>query len=211
MVPGETVTIGGNFLIDSPMQLAGNPSLMDPSRAPTFAPGPSELPCNNLLMLTADAGFQFDRAYKAYFGIQPALVSDATPPPVELNTLVDGLARLEMLGDVHDEAQKQFGHARRAATRLNEPLEQARAAFRAVSHAMLRAAVVASGPITAEALTQYYCPMVPGNGRDWMQSGGGLVNPYWGAEMLHCGEAARDLAVKTDVPTIAEATKHEAL
>ena len=211
MNSGETIATGGNFLIDSQMQLAGNPSLMDPSRAPSFAPGPLELPENDPVVLAGDAGAQFDRAYQAYFDIQTAMAADTTPPPVALNTLLDGLARLEMFGDVPDEAQKQFGRARRAAARMDGPLDPARDAFRAVSHAMLRAAVVARGPKTAEALTQYYCPMVPGNGGDWMQPGGDLANPYWGAEMLTCGEVVRDLAVKPEVPSIAEAPKQEAL
>lgn len=211
LAAGETVATGGNFLIDSQMQLAGNPSLMDPSRAPSFAPGPLELPDNNPTLLAGEAGTQFDRAYMAYFEIQTALVADATPPPVALNTLVDGLSRLEMLGGVPDEAQRQFGRARRAAARMDGPLDSARAAFRTVSHAMLRAAVVARGPKTSESLTQYYCPMVPGNGGDWMQPGGELVNPYWGSEMLNCGEVVRDLAVRAEVPSIAGSQQQEAL
>lgn len=211
LVAGETVATGGNFLIDSQMQLAGNPSLMDPSRAPSFAPGPLELPDNNPILLAGQAGTLFDQAYYAYFDIQTALSTDITPPPVALNTLVDGLARLETLGDVPDEAQRQFGRARRAAVRMDGPLDPARAAFRTVSHAMLRAAVVARGPETSEALTQYYCPMVPGNGGDWMQPGGNLVNPYWGSEMLNCGEVVRDLSVGAEGRDVSGQQTPEAL
>ena len=209
--PGETIATGGNFLIDSQMQLAGNPSLMDPSRAPSFAPGPLELPENDPVMLAGDAGTQFDRAYAAYFDIQTAMAADTTPPPVALNTLLDGLARLELLGDVPDKAQKQFGRARRAAARMDGPLDPARAAFRTVSQALLRAAVVARGPKTAEALTHYYCPMVPGNGGDWIQPNGDLANPYWGAEMLTCGEVVADLAVKPEMPSNAALPQQGAL
>ncbi len=195
LATGETIATNGNFLIDSQMQLAGNPSLMDPSRAPRFAPGPLKLPENEPMMLAGDAAAQFDRAYNAYFEIQTALAADSTPSPVTLNKLLDALSRLEMLGDVPDAAQKQFGHARRAASRMDNSLETARPAFRTISHAMLRAAVVARGPQTAQGLKQYYCPMVPGSGGDWMQPGGDLANPYWGNEMLTCGEEVSDLSV----------------
>ena len=94
---------------------------------------------------------------------------------------------------------------------MDGPLDAARAAFRAVSHAMLRAAVVARGPKTAEALTQYYCPMVPGNGGDWMQPGGDLANPYWGAEMLTCGQVVRDLTINAQVPSLPVASQQEGL
>ena len=198
LAAGETVATGGNFLIDSQMQLAGNPSLLDPSKAPTFSPGPLELPPGVPVMLAGATGDQFDRTYNAYFEIQRALAADTSPSPVALNTLLDGLSRMEMLGDVPDQAQKQIAIARRSAARMGGSLESARRAFRGVSHAMLRAASMARGPRTALSLTHYYCPMVHGGGGDWMQPGGELANPYWGEEMLRCGEVVADLAVGSE-------------
>lgn len=43
---GESVAIDGNFLIDSQMQLAGKPSLMDPSKTESEAPAPAEEPAH---------------------------------------------------------------------------------------------------------------------------------------------------------------------
>ena len=87
---------------------------------------------------------------------------------------------------------------------MDRSLETAREAYRSVSHAMLHAATVARGPKTAKQLTHYYCPMVPGGGGDWMQPGGELANPYWGDEMLRCGEVVRDMALASQsVPSIA--------
>ncbi len=196
LAAGETVATRGNFLIDSQMQLAGNPSLMDPTKAPTFPPGPLQLPSSNPVMLAGDSAVQFDQAYEAYFEIQCALAADQAPPPLALNRLIEELARLEMSVDVPDEAQRRFSSARRAASRMDGSLELAREAYRRVSHAMLRAATTARGPKTAETLTHYYCPMVPGGGGDWMQSGGELANPYWGSEMLRCGDVVGQLGVK---------------
>ncbi len=195
---GETVATGGNFLIDSQMQLAGNPSLIDPTRAPSYSPGPLELPERVPVLLATEAGKQFDRTYEAYFEIQRAMAADQSPPPLSLNTLIDGLHRLEMLAEVPDEVQRNCAEARRAATRMDGSLERAREAYRGVSHAMLRAATVARGPKTAVSLTHYYCPMVPGGGGDWMQPGGALRNPYWGSEMLTCGEVVRDMAMAVE-------------
>lgn len=195
LAAGETVATGGNFLIDSQMQLAGNPSLMDPSKAPSYSPGPLELPDSQPVMLAGKSASDFDKAYDAYFEIQCAMAADMTPPPVALNTLLDSLARLEMSADVPDDAQKHIAKSRRAAMRMDGSLETAREAYRAVSHGMLRAAALARGPKTAKALTHYYCPMVPGGGGDWMQPGGELANPYWGDEMLRCGEVVRDMGI----------------
>ncbi|WP_068136215.1 efflux RND transporter periplasmic adaptor subunit [Roseimaritima ulvae] len=195
---GESVATSGNFLIDSQMQLAGNPSLLDPTKAPRYSPGPLELPDSTPILLTADAGGTLDRTYDAYFEIQAAMAADQTPPPVALNALIAGLRELELSASVPDEAQRSFATARRAASRMDGPLETARQAYRGVSHAMLHAATAARGPKTAETLTHYYCPMVPGGGGDWMQPGGPLQNPYWGSEMLQCGEVVREMGRQGD-------------
>lgn len=200
---GETVATDGNFLIDSQMQLAGNPSLMDPSKAPSYPPGPLKLQESNPVVLEADAGEQFDGSFDAYFEIQRAMAADLAPPPLAVNTLIAVLRELEMAAGVPDEAQRNFASARRAAARMGGSLTTARDAFRAVSHALLRAATVARGPRTALKLTHCYCPMVPGGGGDWMQPGGDLSNPYWGSEMLTCGEVVDDMALPVDlVPSI---------
>lgn len=195
MSPGETVATNGNFLIDSQMQLAGNPSLMDPSKAPTYSPGPLELPESVPVMLAGEAARQFDRAYEAYFTIQQTLAADQTPPPVALNTLDDALGHLVRFPDVPDEAQSHMQRAKRSVERMSGPLDEARKAFRPLSHALLQTATLVRGDATANRLVHFFCPMVPGGGGDWMQSEGELLNPYWGSEMLSCGEEVRNMAL----------------
>ena len=195
MAPGETVATNGNFLIDSQMQLAGNPSLMDPSKAPTYAPGPLELPKTEPVMLVGEAAKQFDRAYEAYFTIQKTLAADQSPPPVALNTLDDALGQLVTMADVPDDAQSLLQLAKRSLGRMNGPLDESRRAFRPLSHSLLRTATLVRGEKTANKLVHLYCPMVPGGGGDWMQPDDEVVNPYWGSEMLSCGEAVDNLAL----------------
>ena len=196
---GETVAISGNFLIDSQMQLAGNPSLMDPSKASIYPPGPLPLPQRVPLLLAGDAGDQFDRALSSYFTIQQTLAADRTPPPVAVNTLDDALSHLLRSGDVPEQAQSHLQRAKRSVERLTGSIEQARKGFRPLSHSLLRAANVVRGPDTTLRLVHMFCPMVPGGGGDWMQPGGDLVNPYWGSKMLSCGETVLDMKVAEPV------------
>ena len=60
---------------------------------------------------------------------------------------------------------------------------------------MLLAATETRGPQTAQKLVHYYCPMVPGGGGDWMQPEEEPANPYWGSEMLRCGELVEQLSL----------------
>ncbi len=192
---GEVVATDGNFLIDSQMQLAGNPSLMDPARASLYPPGPLSLPTTPPTRLTGAAAEQFDRAYQAYFAIHRSLAGDSTVPPVALNELSESLDALLAMSDVPDAVQMQLNRARGQLGRLEGDLDTARRGFRVASHALLRAAAIVRGQRTAEKLLRFYCPMVPGGGGDWMQEQGELLNPYWGAEMLQCGEQVSDMRI----------------
>ncbi|MCA9192057.1 MAG: efflux RND transporter periplasmic adaptor subunit [Planctomycetales bacterium] len=192
---GETIAIQGNFLIDSQMQLAGNASLMDPTRASSYSSRPLRLSMGKTVMLSREAAQVIDSAYDAYFEIQRGLAEDKPPPPELLKKLLDSLDRSEVLPELPADAKQQFASSRRAVLRMAGSIESARDAFRSVSHGMLRAAVMARSPNTASTLKHYFCPMVPGGGGDWMQIGGELANPYWGAKMLRCGEVVGDLAI----------------
>ncbi len=196
LAPGETVATHGNFLIDSQMQLVGNPSLLDPSRAPTYSPGPLDLPVGQPLLLVGQAGREFDSAFDAYFEIQRAMATDHSPPPVALSAFLESLSKLETSSEVPDATQREIAKARHSATHMDGSLESARAAYRNVSQSLLKAATTARGARSAKNLKHFYCPMVPGGGGDWMQAEGELANPYWGEEMLRCGELVRDMGAQ---------------
>lgn len=195
---GEIVATNGNFLIDSQMQLAGNPSLLDPSRAPSSAPGPLKLPETEPTVLAGQAAREIDRAYAAYFEIQQALAADQVPAAEPIQTLRQSLATLTADQQVPAGAKERFQIADDSLAMIGNTLDESREAFKTLSHAMLRASTMARGPVTAAQLFHLYCPMVPGGGGDWMQADAQLVNPYWGSEMLTCGEVVEDLAIVSD-------------
>ncbi|MGB7324933.1 MAG: efflux RND transporter periplasmic adaptor subunit [Rubripirellula sp.] len=194
---GEVVATHGNFLIDSQMQLVGNPSLMDPSNAASYPPGPLILPESKPLVLIGESAKSLDQAYDAYFAIQQALAADQTPRATDVEALEQSLSRLSQSVDVPDAALSYLQAAKRTIQRFGGTLEESRQAFRPLSHALLHAATIVRGERTANRLVHMYCPMVPGGGGDWMQAKGELINPYWGSEMLSCGEVVTDMAMKT--------------
>lgn len=196
---GEVVATDGNFLLDSQSQLAGNPSLLDPSRAPRFAAGPLQPTSEGApVKLAGDAAIAFDSAFDAYFEIQASLANDSTASPVSVNTLISSLATTLADNAVPDEAQRELLVARSAAERLVGQLEDSRIAFRTVSHALIRTMQFARGEKTENGVIHFFCPMVPGGGGDWLQANADLKNPYWGAEMLACGELVSDLSLNPE-------------
>lgn len=188
---GEMVATAGNFLLDSQMQLAGNPSLLDPTKAPTFAPGPLQLPSSSPALIRGETGLALDRIFNAYFEIQQTLAADRQPSLASVQTLSDSLLRFESAAETSDQLKRFSSLARQAAGGLNGNLEATRRSFRTVSHNLLNVAVLARGP-SQQPIYHFYCPMVPGGGGDWMQASEELINPYWGEEMLHCGERVEE-------------------
>jgi Cu(I)/Ag(I) efflux system membrane fusion protein len=69
-----------------------------------------------------------------------------------------------------------------------EDIAAARAAFEPVSNFLIRV-VEANGLPHGMDLIRAHCPMAfDWEGADWLQEAGPLRNPYFGAEMLECGE-----------------------
>jgi Cu(I)/Ag(I) efflux system membrane fusion protein len=69
-----------------------------------------------------------------------------------------------------------------------DDLAKAREAFDSLSREMI---VLASrfGVPGQQQLAQVYCPMAfGGKGATWLQTGEDVLNPYFGAQMISCGE-----------------------
>lgn len=202
---GETVALNGNFLIDSQMQLIGNPSLIDPTRAPTFSSEPLALPIKVPEIFDADLGGRIDSVFQLYFEMQRTLAEDSVPDAITQNTLIANLLELEKSEEIPDTAKRYLANARRGTAKLSGTLEDWRSGFRRVSQSLLRVSTEVRGQETALALVHYHCTMVPGNGGDWIQQGGEKANPYWGSKMLRCGDQVSDLSIEAILGSSREA------
>lgn len=71
-------------------------------------------------------------------------------------------------------------------------LAGARMGFKPISHAVVTLATQIRGEGAQKPFIHFYCPMVAGGGGDWLQPGGVLLNPYFGSELLRCGEKVQE-------------------
>ena len=75
-------------------------------------------------------------------------------------------------------------------------IDASRAAFLAVTTALLPVVEDAGSPL-AVPLTVVHCPMAfDFEGADWLQLGDTVANPYFGDEMLRCGSVQREIAAE---------------
>jgi len=87
-------------------------------------------------------------------------------------------------------------------------LKMARKSFRTISHAVVTLATEARGSEAAKPFVHFFCPHVKGGGGDWLQDDGKLFNPYFGSEMLRCGEQVNELPLP-DASSSPESTEAE--
>jgi Cu(I)/Ag(I) efflux system membrane fusion protein len=194
---GESVATSGNFLIDSQMQLAGKPSLIDPSRAIAKSKerqGPLIFEQVAVQPIGGEAGDKLEALFSSYFTVQQALADDKKPPVGAAQSLHDLAKHLTDLRALPESAMTLVQDVAARSEHLHHmDLASVRKAFKPISHAILKLAAQVRSANANSAFTHFYCPMVPGGGGDWLQPGGQLVNPYFGSEMLHCGEKVREI------------------
>jgi Cu(I)/Ag(I) efflux system membrane fusion protein len=198
---GEMVATAGNFLIDSQMQLAGKPSLIDPTRAIAKAgeqgKGPLKLASVDVMPVGGEAGQRLGELYAAYFQVQQALASDKRPPSAAAEALHQAAKSLSGQNVLPQSAAQLVREITVQSEHLHHmELAEARRQFKSISQAMVKLAAQVRSEGSENSFTHFYCPMVPSGGGDWLQSGGELLNPYFGSEMLRCGEKVQELPPK---------------
>ncbi len=195
---GENVATSGNFLIDSQMQLAGNPSLIDPTRAiqKKNKPGPLEFDRIPLQRLAGEPGTILDELYAAYFSIQKSLAADKTPTQRQVSAFVSKVNRLQHAEGFSVQLRSLLTPIGDKPEQLhNSDLKVSREKFKPISHAVVRLASKVRGSKGSKPYIHFYCPMVEGGGGDWLQATGPLANPYFGSQMLRCGKKVHEFSI----------------
>jgi Cu(I)/Ag(I) efflux system membrane fusion protein len=204
---GEKVATSGSFLIDSQMQLTGKPSVIDPTRAiakKAGREGPLVLDKVEILAVGGEAGKQLESLYAAYFDLQQALAADETPAESAGQSLANTARALSNSTAIPEPLRKPLIDINTNAEHLHHmDLAAARQEFKPISHAIITLATQLRSEDAQQPFTHFYCPMVPGGGGDWLQPGGELSNPYFGRQMIRCGEKVSELPTK-DVPPTGE-------
>jgi hypothetical protein len=117
-----------------------------------------------------------------YYGIQKSLASDSINGVSAAATQIASLSTKAAVTDVKNKSQ--FTALANAAQKLKTAdLKAARNGFGDLSDALI--AYLKTAQTKHNPPYQFYCPMVKKN---WLQPDKGIRNPYYGSEMLTCGE-----------------------
>ena len=182
LAEGDIVVTRGNFKIDSALQIQAKPSMMS-------VEGDREV-----LEVAEEFRDQIWGFVARYIVLNKALAADsreaaAAAAAEALNTL----AAVDMglvTGDAHD---LWMGHTSKIKAGLNEikaaaEIEPMRKAFEALSNELILV-VEQFGIPRGKTLYKTHCPMAfDDKGAAWLQLDEDILNPYFGASMLRCGE-----------------------
>ena len=190
---GEEVVTSGQFLLDSESRLKEaiqkhlSAGLMKPEAggAPVVAEKPVVKPAAGAVARKWTP--QVGEVTKAYLALQRPLGERQTvETPVDPAELMATTAKLVEQAETDADRTIAKKLADTASAMKDQPLNEQRERFKAVSDAMI-ALIEQSPPAkqTAPKLYVMYCPMAPGK---WVQDAEQLANPYYATAMKRCGE-----------------------
>jgi Cu(I)/Ag(I) efflux system membrane fusion protein len=193
------------------MQLAGKPSLIDPARAIAKAKerkGPLQFESIEITPIAGEAGKQLEQLYAAYFDVQRALAADKLPPAKAAQTLRESATQIQQEPSLPKSSIDLLREIATHSEHLHHlDLPAARNEFKPISHAVITLGTQVRSAQAKTTFTHFYCPMVKGGGGDWLQPDAKLLNPYYGSQMLRCGEKVHDFPPTTPVAVEDDATR----
>lgn len=198
---GEEVAINGTFSIDAAAQLAGKPSMMNPSGGPSMTGhnhGGAPMGASTQIAANEKAKAAVGKVVEAYFQLKDGLVKDdLKSAKSKVDQLKKHFEETDMSlfsGQSHELWMK---HQKRSVDALNEmqksdDLEAMRKGFKMLSDEMV-AMSMTFGPFDKPVYVQR-CPMADNErGADWLSNEETIENPYFGASMLKCGEVTQTI------------------
>src|SRR5690554_532111 len=194
---GEEVVVNGTFTVDAAAQLQGKKSMMSHDTGATD---------DNTIQL-ADIGRQevplkfqnqLKEVFDGYMVIEKALVDDNAETPQSAASAL--LKRIESVDMKLVKEEPGHSHWMELEAGLQEAalgisnssdIEEQRNHFKQLSNYLINA--VQTFGINQKVYLDY-CPMVHNDtGAYWLSDEEGILNPYFGASMLRCGEVVEEI------------------
>jgi Cu(I)/Ag(I) efflux system membrane fusion protein len=197
---GEEIAVNGTFSIDAAAQLAGKPSMMNPNAGKTTHDHEGEIRINKIEgTLDSKNGFssQLTALFENYLPVKDALVaSDASLASSEAASFLEALERVDMSlvsGEAHDIWMEDLRILRSAAEsiRVADDLVEIREKLVPLSDQLYY--TLKKFKIDVDGYRQF-CPMAfDFEGAFWLSDSEEILNPYFGSEMLTCGNVEETL------------------
>ena len=190
---GEEIVSNGTFTVDAAAQLQGKKSMMNQTDETSKKMGMS----NERMKVSAKFQTQLKSVFDAYINLKDALIKGdfktANQYSKAMNTNLSEVDMKLLKGDSHND----WMTISKNLTGLTEQFENAsdikgqRAVFKPLSEKLILA--IEKYGINQEVYAQF-CPMADNDkGGYWLSVEDKILNPYFGDQMLGCGEVAKTI------------------
>lgn len=205
LMVGEEIATNGTFSIDAAAQLAGKPNMMSPEGGKVMTGhnhGGSNLTQTDhsshsseikSTSISKEANIALSTILEAYLSLKDALVNDDFGQSIiEANQVKQVVERISMSlfdGEAHQFWMQEGTPITKLINDIvrTKDIESARKLFKPFSSHMINL-VKAFDPLDNPLFIQH-CPMADDfKGADWLSKEDNIMNPYYGASMLTCGE-----------------------
>lgn len=205
---GVEIATHGTFSIDAAAQLAGKPSMMNPKGGVVMTGHNHGGTSNNAsadhsshsktVAISKKAKQTLTPLFDEYLLLKDALVADDLEKAKAIaSTFLDKLGKVNMSvfkGEAHNVWMEHNSQAEKALKVIigAENIGQARKGFKDLSDQFVMMAK-SFGPFD-QVLYIQHCPMANSNkGADWISNNKEIRNPYFGQDMLTCGEVKQKI------------------
>ena len=190
---GEEIVSNGAFTVDAAAQLQGKKSMMNQTNETSMKMGMS----NERMKVSTKFQTQLKSVFDAYISLKDALIKgDFKTAKQYSNAMNTNLSEVDMKllkGDAHND----WMMISKNLTGLTEQFENAsdikgqRAVFKPLSEQFILA--IEKYGINQQVYAQF-CPMADNDkGGYWLSVEDKILNPYFGDQMLGCGEVAKTI------------------
>ena len=206
---GEEIAIHGTFSIDAAAQLAGKPSMMNPTITAgsdggavmtghnhgggSTPKGNEHAGHSTTVTISKEVKEAIQPIFDSYFDLKNALVNDDFEKAIEYgNTFQNELSKVNMAifkGEAHNVWMKHSNGAKKAIYSLvnSKDIAASRRHFVSLSDQMVMLATTFES--NENTIYVQHCPMAnEDNGADWLSTSKQIKNPFFGSSMLKCGE-----------------------
>ncbi len=184
--PGEEIVVNGTFTVDSAVQLAGKPSMMNPDMDMTMRKAIAEKDKRTLMPL-----------FMNYLQLKDELVADDFDLAKETIAKLQATSEAISAEDLTEETAETWKKYEPGLQKSLEEIINAkdisaiRENFDEFSSVMIG---IAKSANPMPGLYVLRCPMANSNhGADWLSMDSEIKNPYYGQSMLTCGEIKAEL------------------
>lgn len=202
---GEEIAIHGTFSIDAAAQLAGKPSMMSPeggmmmtghnhgANSSTKKDHDVHSEDTKSITFSKEAKLRLSILFDSYLSLKDVLVDDDYEKSISeakrLKDILGDIPKSLFEGDAHQFWMQEGMPLAKIADQISNANDiiEARKPFKPFSSHMINLAK-AFNPLGKQLFIQH-CPMADDfKGADWLSTEENIMNPYYGASMLTCGE-----------------------